>query len=144
MQCTVYIYNVTDLHSSLQLAAFVCIMCTQIPNVTLVSIPTARHPVKVGLSDAYYIDRPSDTGIDVHPVELTFCNRCWFLLLLIISLCRLLTHCLFCYHCSQILFVDLSASLFCAMFVYTFQHLHFSVHLIVISVFMLTYFIELL
>jgi len=30
--------------------------------VTLVKIPTARHPVKVGLSDAYYIDRPSHTG----------------------------------------------------------------------------------
>jgi len=34
----------------------------QIPNVTLLKIPTARHPVKVGLSDAYYIDRPSNTG----------------------------------------------------------------------------------
>lgn len=31
--------------------------------MTLLKIPTARHPVKVGLSDAYYIDRPSNTGI---------------------------------------------------------------------------------
>jgi len=40
-----------------------CLLFAQIPNVTLPKIPTARHPVKVGLSDAYYIDRPSDAGI---------------------------------------------------------------------------------
>ena len=52
--------------NKLPVAWYRFVLFVQIPNVTLPKIPTARHPVKVGLSDAYYIDRPSDTGISSH------------------------------------------------------------------------------
>jgi len=64
-------YFVVGVLNGLPVAGLVCVLCAQIPNVTLPTIPTARHPVKVGLSDAYYIDRPSDAGIGSKHASVT-------------------------------------------------------------------------
>jgi len=48
-----------------------------VPPITVLKIPTARHPVKVGLSDAYYVDKPANSGLfssefTIHSSNISF------------------------------------------------------------------------
>lgn len=44
----------------------------KVPSTSPSTIPTQRHPVKVGLSDAYYVDKPTSSGNSGEALQMLF------------------------------------------------------------------------
>lgn len=54
----------------------------KVPSTSPSTIPTQRHPVKVGLSDAYYVDKPTSSGNSGEALRVLFsggscCDSRW-------------------------------------------------------------------
>lgn len=47
----------------------------KVPSTAPTNIPTQRHPVKVGLSDAYYVDKPTNSGSSGEVLACKVCLR---------------------------------------------------------------------